>query len=132
MADSLAWKRILANVKVVNSVEVPAYEGFYLSNEQIIELGNVLKKKKESNGIGPDGIYFLVGRQNLQHTIELLPFVVDENDLKVFSEAAAIGSFTFSLANGPLENVPFKYSSNQVFGIPIKLGSGQKTPPPKI
>lgn len=126
---SKALQRVEKNIKDVKSVSQPAYEGFYLTNDQIIELGNNLKKIRNDDGDCPDGLYFLIGKKGRVKSIELIPFVVEGNNLKVFSEKDSVGSISIKLSKGPLQRVPFCYPSD---GVDRKAGSGQKTPPPKI
>jgi hypothetical protein len=66
------------------SIVKPTYEGFFLTNKQIINLGKQLAELKLENsrnlgGFGPDGVCFMVGEVsdadgNVFRSVEVIPY----------------------------------------------------------
>jgi hypothetical protein len=145
---SFALQRVLSHLGKNGTSEL---RGIYLSNRQIVNLGNALKKMKREND-GPDGMCFMVGEidSGVRHlTVEMIPFKKDKKDdpIKFYKENNVIGGLSEINLGKPFDNgfEEFKIDGNgvvhedddheeehkpgDVVPIPNHI-SGQHTPPP--
>jgi hypothetical protein len=95
MALSEALKRVRNN-KAPKST-TPTSEGIYLSNDQLIKLGQVLKNlygpdnpNDSNNPNNPDGALFMIGKtkvgnKNVQ-TVEVIPYKVSGGSKVIYNE----------------------------------------------
>lgn len=103
----------------------PKYSGFYISNEQLVELGETLKLYNGENH--PDGICFMVGKTNYQYSVEMIPYKRNRQEKEFHNDGENIGLIRTRL--NP------EYPGAGSFFINIAPGGGgtyQKTPPPRI
>ena len=130
---SKALKRVLANIGIVGVKRKAKLEGIYLSNEQLEALAKKLRNYKNENGVNPDGICFMIGKYKnpsgiTQHTVEYIPYVVEDKTLEFYVRNGVTGMLNIMLPPAP-PNGPDKML---IIGD-ISAGSGgiaQKTPPP--
>lgn len=102
------------------------YSGFYISNEQLIELGEKLKTYEGNNH--PDGVCLMVGKSLRKYSVEMIPYNRRGEDKVFHSNGEIIGYLNLNLAS--------EYFGAQGFWIHTQnaaAGGGgipQKTPPP--
>ena len=114
----------------------PTNEGIYLSNDQLIHLGDTLKHQAD----GPDGIWFRVGRItpiSPYHTVELIPYKNGVGQSKI--EIHSSGKLQINVGKTETkEGQDFRIDNNediipqvqaQVVAFAATIGS-QRTPPP--
>ncbi len=106
----------------------PNFSGFYLSNEQLIQLGERLKTYGDGNH--PDGVCFMVGKENSKYSVEMIPYQRDRKDghkKNFYEDGFWVGFLMTTLSPEYPGAEPFFFSSNNAApggGIP------QRTPPP--
>jgi hypothetical protein len=99
------------------------YSGFYISNEQLIELGENLKTYNGNNH--PDGVCFMVGKTPEKYTVEIIPYKRNKDDKEFYKNGNNVGLIQMAL-------LP-EYTGAEQFFINIAGGGGgtaQRTPPP--
>jgi hypothetical protein len=140
---SKALKRVFRHLEDNGN---PKLRGFYLSNKQIINLGNALEKMQgEKNG--PDGLCFMIGEIDAGGTpyltIEMIPFKrAKKPHIKFYKENGITGAFPEINLGQPFNNdfpelkidgngVVHEHEHNPDDTEPIPNHvSGQHTPPP--
>lgn len=132
MNISDALKRVLNYTKPKGWFKrVPVYSGFYLTNDQIIQLGNLLKTHSDK----PSGIAFMVGKEESRYTVEMIPYKGHGTDKHFYISGAHLGGFIFSLNPEYVPHAepgsidPFYW--HNVNSLPGG-GTSQRTPPPRI
>jgi hypothetical protein len=128
--NSKSLQRVLENK---NRLGRPTLEGLYLTNEQLINLGTILK----DTPTGPAGVCFMIGKSlvagKVLKTVEVIPFKNGQQDLEFYIKDGITGKIHVNVGKAkPSEQFAYIIDSNDSAEntFDVDRGSSQKTPPP--
>lgn len=140
---SASLQRVIANKKN----KVSTFEGIFLSNDQLIELGKALNMMKKTSN-SPDGVCFMVGVDKIfnKRTVEIVPYNYNgspnikfhkqnniEGELEPIDLGAAFpsGGIPMTLDGDGLRPTPANTSGQNVAVMALGITTpSQRTPPP--
>lgn len=138
MALSEALKRVRNN-KAPKSMN-PTSEGIYLSNDQLIRLGQVLKNlygqdnpNEPNNPNNPDGALFMIGKtkvgnKNVQ-TVEVIPYKVSGGSKVIYNE----GKLSINIGKEtPASPTDTHINNNGTIDFTISRIPGSPVPAPPV